>query len=512
MTQHTTAARACDSAASPAPPAAAVVDTRNELTRVIEIVQTILTGLVLAFIFRAFAVEPFIIPTGSMADSLLGAHATRTCPACGWEFDFAPLRASSPAGHDFVVPPEVLCPNCQLHLPAGPENTVPKAGDRILVHKWPAVVTGVLRPQRWDVLVFRDPADPDQHYIKRVVGLPGEAVEIIDGDVYIDGHIARKPPTAQRVLWFLVFDQGHVPRSGAESARWPRWSPIDPPAESGCGWSGLDTRVLRYDGLDGVERRITFNGDAAPEYLQDLYAHNRRSTNTFVGDVRLMCEVTFEAGAGYCRLELLRPPDRFVAELRADGLRRLRVEQPERPGRPAVEYVAKARAMSPARPVSVELGHVDRRAYLNVDGTPLLTTTDEDYGADAEALRNRPRDQPVSVSMAACDLKARFRRVRIDRDVHYLCRRGQAVRACAGDPFLLGSGEYFVLGDNSPDSHDGREWTEAGPHLPPDYRPGTVPAGQIVGRAAFVYLPGLLPLDQRGRWFVPDIGRMRFVR
>ncbi len=83
---------------APAPPAPSTVASRRRRPgRIPEIVQTVFTGLILAFIFRAFLVEPFIIPTGSMADALLGAHARLTCPACGWQFAFAPSGDGAPA-------------------------------------------------------------------------------------------------------------------------------------------------------------------------------------------------------------------------------------------------------------------------------------------------------------------------------------------------------------------------------------------------------------------------------
>ncbi|MBQ5788703.1 MAG: hypothetical protein IIW01_00305, partial [Thermoguttaceae bacterium] len=53
-----------------------------------------------------------------------------------------------------------------------------------------------LRPERWDVVVFRAPTG--RATLKRVVGLPGETVEIIDGDVFVDGRVA--PRTLAQIL------------------------------------------------------------------------------------------------------------------------------------------------------------------------------------------------------------------------------------------------------------------------------------------------------------------------
>lgn len=41
--------------------------------------------------------------------------------------------------------------------------------------------------ERFDILVFIPPDDPDEQYIKRVIGLPGETVEVRNGSVYVDG-------------------------------------------------------------------------------------------------------------------------------------------------------------------------------------------------------------------------------------------------------------------------------------------------------------------------------------
>jgi len=48
-------------------------------------------------------------------------------------------------------------------------------------------------PQRGDLVVVRDPVQPDMRYLKRIVGLPGEHVQIVGGNVTIDGEILVEP-------------------------------------------------------------------------------------------------------------------------------------------------------------------------------------------------------------------------------------------------------------------------------------------------------------------------------
>src|SRR6201995_5873696 len=74
---------------APPAPAGGVKDT----------IESILVAFILAFIFRAFVVEAFVIPTGSMAPTLLGAHMRYHCTDCGYAWD---VNFNAP--HDDDIP------------------------------------------------------------------------------------------------------------------------------------------------------------------------------------------------------------------------------------------------------------------------------------------------------------------------------------------------------------------------------------------------------------------------
>lgn len=171
-------------------------------------IESILVAFMLAFIFRAFVVEAFVIPTGSMATTLLGAHMRFRCPDCGYRFEVN-YQGAETGSDDMYIPASagksrfyaIFCPNCGYRMPrynpSDPANDAndPQIhyGDRILVLKYLYLFQ---QPQRWDVVVFKSPYWPgrydySQNYIKRLIGKPGETVMILDGDVYI----ARRDPS-----------------------------------------------------------------------------------------------------------------------------------------------------------------------------------------------------------------------------------------------------------------------------------------------------------------------------
>ena len=187
----------------------------------------VLTIAVLAF--RLFVAEGYLISTGSMAPSLLGYHKQVECPACHYRFasgvlvddDEHEIPAASVQAQDLQGDsepvPESVCPNCgQHHIETAslPRNE----GDQLMVHKHAYEFRD---PRRWEVIVFKNPSDPLQAYVKRVVGLPGEVVSIRDGDISINDRLQPRSLEAIRGMAILVDDHNHQP---VDDPQWqPRW-------------------------------------------------------------------------------------------------------------------------------------------------------------------------------------------------------------------------------------------------------------------------------------------------
>ena len=111
----------------------------------------------------------------------------------------------------------------------------------------------------------------------------------------------------------------------------------------------------------------------------------------------------------------------------------------------------------------------------------------------------------------------RLRHIGIFRDIHYTTARygnsGNHGRA-TDEPFLLNEDEFFVLGDNSPNSEDCRWWATKGISNKgvPAYRAGIVPRDYMVGKALFVYWPsGFRPFEEFPFGIIPNVGQMRLI-
>jgi signal peptidase I len=270
---------------SAAPPA----DSPGGLGRAIAEFVVVLSLSVL--IFRTFAAEAYIVPTGSMAPTLLGQHREIICPNC----DFRLILGLDEAGRAG----RPVCPNCgQGELDA--VRALDSNGDRVLVQKF---VYDLRPPRRWEVAVFHFPGDPSQAYVKRVVGRPGESIRILGGNIWIDGRIARKTLGEQRAMRVLVFDNNHSPRDAERVPRW-RFRLGRSDRRLSSGWTTQGTRFDHEPSeapelVDWVEYRHWDPDRARYGRVHDFNAYNGADVpgENVVNDLMVSARVRPGAGA-----------------------------------------------------------------------------------------------------------------------------------------------------------------------------------------------------------------------
>ena len=117
-----------------------------------DIVKVVIQALVLAFFVRVFLFQPFNIPSGSMIPTLLVG--------------------------DYLFVSKYAYGYSRYSLPFGPNLFSGRV--------WAA------EPKRGDVVVFKLPRDNETDYIKRVIGLPGDEIQMIHGVLHINGEAVKK--------------------------------------------------------------------------------------------------------------------------------------------------------------------------------------------------------------------------------------------------------------------------------------------------------------------------------
>ena len=472
------------------------------------------------------------------------------------------------------------CPNCNhvnTNLKLSDDKRNAEKGDRILVLKWPLHIGGrLLDPARWDVTVFKDPADGSTNFIKRLVGLPKEVLAIIDGDVYtvpldelsegarseLDGirrqkyefrtrqrtgmldrpsvevlaeldekmRIQRKSPAAQESLWTAVYH--HDYRPSELDAGQPFWA-------SGKGQaSGWDTsgRNLTFAKAQIDEDFIELRGkDIRATCAYNIHA---RQTPPPVSDLRVQFVFTPRDTDATLLVRLDKLGRTFWATVQANGLVTL-VESRDVPS--DTSRVLASKRLPPfvvGRSERISFENVDYRLTLRVGAEEVLASSDDSsspawYAPDLKGLRASRRQRSPLRTPRLYGWHGAFEiaHLAVDRDEHYY--HDPAFRALPmswaprggwaspANPILLREHEFFMLGDNTAASKDSRLWDMVGEHLVArgeDFQLGTVPRDQLIGKAFFVYWPSghrlsWLPIPNLRRFgIIPDVGRMRWIR
>jgi signal peptidase I len=432
---------------------------------------------------------PYQICSGSMAPALLGMHRDVVCADCGFAFscDSTPRPIS----------PRAVCPNCG-YAKNDLESLPDLDGDRVLIER---SVFYYRPPRRWEIVAFRRSQDGGKILIKRVVGLPGESIEVRHGDVYINGEIPRKTLAQQRSMAIPVYDADYSP--ALAPAQPPRWQG----EKLNSRWNSARGRFMRPNSTDNDRepaidwlvyhhyRRLPGqNGGAEQCPITDIMGYNqtlpRREEDVHaVSDLLLSFRLVNVSGRGLFYLRATVGKHDFQVEIDPrTGRYRATCD-----GRDILQQ--SDRLPFDIKGAEVVLSTIDRQFLFSLDGHIVFCRPIEDTVLESEST-----SQPFA--LGAKKIGVEVKDLRIYRDVFYTHPIGVRARWALEKPFHLGDHEYFVLGDNSPIADDSRTW----PKNP------AVSDNLLIGKPFMILLPVKSMVVGQWHFQVPDLSRIRYIR
>jgi signal peptidase I len=560
-------------------------------TGVTETLMSLIMSFVLAMTARGFIIEGFVIPTGSMAPTLMGQHVQWTSPQTGWEYaidangylgrwqlaaqELSKLNGRLAAIKDPAQRKQVRNRDLKRALIARwdpmfglsgpverstPEPTQPRPsnGDRVIVLKSLYPFTS---PERFNVVVFKNPTDPvgpTQNFIKRLVGLPEEQLTIVDGDVFTGPlgasaealRVVRKPEFVQRAVWQPVYNSSLVP---TDLTRWEESSQTSwwgaPFMPDSANWEIGTDRTWRTTTNESAS--LTWNHAEWPITDFNMYNVNRLpnasatpfSRNPFpISDIRIagvidpIDEVEFFGS-------------RLVVTTRG-VLFEWSVKQGEIELRMSRESDGSVIASSTApcdmtgSSFEIDCWQVDQKMWMFINGDLRLELPFNEWSPEERFQASYPNTSvedyltnPTLSRPEGPRIDWHFdggvnaiRNVRVDHDLYYRpTMLDSANQRSQNGPFIRGLGfgsdfrkpgrleseQFLMFGDNSAASRDGRIWGRPHPlsaQYTGDDAPFVVPRNMLIGKAFSVYWPAPLSFPGTDSRWVPNFGKLRFIR
>jgi signal peptidase I len=357
-------------------------------------IEAITMAIVMAVMLKYFIIEAYRIPTGSMQPTLMG-------------------------------------------------NKEVQIFDRILVDK---LSYHFRDPKRFEVVVFKYPLDSSKNFIKRLVGVGPEELRILNGDLWhrsnagADWRILRRPRPIQQETWKPL----HPGQMG------PQWKTLPGPESS---WT-LGEGELEAQGPGSM--RYPPTGSVMDNYLDGyplpVFRRMRGPRgDKVVGDLRVDGEIRAELGCTALEIEFLEGERRYSLRLPGPA-----AADDERPRIRMHSLVAGGlgREQADREVVLDEAWRLPADRWIRFGAQNLDDLVSLEIGEETRLELEVP---PVNPNHSSVQLHlegdgARMRSLMVYRDVYYTTDR---VR---NSQWVIPEGQYVMLGDNTQDSSDSREW------------------------------------------------------
>jgi len=359
-------------------------------------IEAFAVAVIMAVVLKYFVLEAYKIPTGSMQPTLMGNEETGIF-------------------------------------------------DRVLVDK---LSFKFRDPERFEVATFKYPLDRAKNFIKRILGMPGEQLWIAHGDVWTrqserePWRALRRPRPVQLETWkpLDLSREGDSPSWTGESRASSAWD------------FGPRTLTARGDGrarFAGRAGSIMDNyTDGYARGLQGKIAARGASGQNPVGDLRVEGSVRADADCKSIAVELFEGSRRYRIEIpgpaaAADATPTISAADlgPQPDARIAREGRGKPYRLPAGKAVEFGAQNLDDELSLDIEGDVVLALEIE-----------LASDQHSSAWITNQGGSAEFSELQVYRDIYYTEGRGES-------KYVIPPGNYFMMGDNTQDSSDSREWS-----------------------------------------------------
>ncbi|MBM3976147.1 MAG: hypothetical protein FJ299_04070 [Planctomycetes bacterium] len=315
-------------------------------------------------------------------------------------------------------------------------------------------------PRRHDLVVHErgDEADP---IVKRVAGLPGESVQVVGGDLVVNGaRLGVDEPRPALVELFDSNDQDVKTRLSCA------WQPLGP-------WRASRTGLV-FEGLRRPLSRCSYHLDVRDSFRRADGTSWDGTEQVADGALVVVASIGEWSAEGELRLSWVCGGDRFEARITRERVELLRGAAEAAVGAgPSAVLAEQACAWRDG----AELALVVRDQHVSLwrdDERLLLATCSGDSALPGAGARGRAVGERAALALGG--VEALVKRVRVLRDQHWVPRGDYGIAKA----LTLGPDEYYLLGDNSAHSLDSRSF-------------GPLRAREIVGQPVAVIWPP-------GRW------------